>query len=153
MTVHRITRWDPMRDVFGLTARMNDLFNAYNRRTGSEDESTVEAAWVPAVDVRETGDSLVLTMEIPGIDPKAVDIAVENNRLTVSGERTFDSADEGESYHRVERAFGSFARSFRLPNRFDADNIEARSKHGVLTLVIPKREEAKPRSIKVQVEN
>jgi HSP20 family protein len=113
----------------------------------------VEAAWVPAVDVRETGDSLVLTMEIPGIDPKAVDIAVENNRLTVSGERTFESADEGESYHRVERAFGSFARSFRLPNRFDADNIEARSKHGVLTLVIPKREEAKPRSIKVQVEN
>jgi len=153
MTIHRITRWDPMRDVFGLTARMNQLFDAQARCKSTSDEPTTEAAWVPAVDVRETGDSLVLSMEIPGIDPETVDIAVENNSLTVSGERTFDSAEEGENYHRVERAFGSFARSFRLPNRFEAESIDARSRHGVLTLVIPKREEAKPRSIKVQVEN
>lgn len=150
--MQRITRWDPMRDMLGITERMGRLFDEAARRGGLEDEAGLGAMWAPAVDVRETGNQLVLSVELPGIDPNEVEISVENNRLSMRGERKFEKAEEGESYHRVERAYGSFERLFQIPASFAAEQIAAKSKHGVLTLTIPKREEAKPRSIKIAVE-
>jgi len=151
--MNRITRWDPMRDMFGISERMGRLFEEVARRPLARDEEDSLAVWAPAVDVRETADSLVLAVELPGIDPQNVEVAVENGRLSIKGERSFEKAVEGETYHRVERAYGSFERSFTLPSTFAADQIAATSKDGVLTLTIPKREEAKPRSIKVKVES
>ena len=148
-----ITRWDPMRDMFGITERMNRLFGEVARRPVARDEDDSIGVWAPAVDVRETPDRLIMTLELPGIDPKDVEVAVENNRLNIKGERIFEEAAEGESYHRVERAYGTFERTFTLPSSFAASKITAQSKDGVLTLIIPKREEAKPRSIKVKVES
>ncbi len=149
--MHRITRWDPVRDMLGITERMSRLFDEAARRGGVEDEAGLGAMWAPAVDVRESQERLVLTIELPGVDPKAVEVSVENGRLTVRGERAFEKAAEGETYHRVERVYGSFERSFQLPGHFDADKIEATSRHGVLTLSIPRREETKPRSIRIAV--
>jgi HSP20 family protein len=150
--MHRITRWDPVRDMLGITERMSRIADEYARRSAPEEEGPLTAGWAPAVDVREGVDKLVLSIELPGVDANAVEISVENNRLTVRGERTFEKAEEGETYHRVERAYGAFERSFQLPASFAAEKIEARAKNGVLTLTIPKREEAKPRSIKIAIE-
>lgn len=149
----RITRWDPMRDMLGISERMNRLFGEVMARPAARDDDDSLAVWAPAVDVKETGDSLVMIVELPGIDPKSVEVSVENNRLSIKGERHFEKAEEGAAYHRVERAYGSFERSFSVPSSFAADKIAATSKDGVLTLTIPKREEAKPRSIKVKVES
>jgi HSP20 family protein len=141
-----------MRDMLGITERMGRLFDEAARRGALDDEGGLGAMWAPAVDVRESGNQLILSVELPGIDPNEVEISVENNRLSIRGERKFEKAEEGESYHRVERAYGSFERLFQIPVSFAAEQIEAKSKHGVLTLTIPKREEAKPRSIKIAVE-
>jgi HSP20 family protein len=137
--------------MFGITERMGRLFDQVSQRGLQSDEENSIGTWAPAVDVKETEDGLTMTVELPGIDPKDVEVGVENNRLSIKGERHFEQADEGETYHRVERAYGSFERTFTLPSAYDAENIEARSKDGVLTLTIPKREEAKPRSIKVKI--
>jgi HSP20 family protein len=150
--MYRIARWDPMRDMLGITERMTRLFDEYARRGGVEDEAGLGAMWAPAVDVRESATQLVLGFELAGVDPNEVEISVENNRLTVRGERKFEKAEEGETYHRVERAYGSFERTFQIPVAFAAEMIEAKAKNGVLTLTIPKREEAKPRSIRIAVE-
>jgi HSP20 family protein len=149
-----ITRWDPLREVAVMSDRMNQLFDQLSGRSGRlSDEGSISAAWMPAVDIRETKDSLMLTVELAGIDPKDVQISVENNILSIGGERTFEQADEGETYHRVERAYGSFERTFRLPPSFRGEDIVAKAANGVLTLTVPKREEAKPRSIKVDIQN
>jgi HSP20 family protein len=146
-----ITRWDPMRDWLSMTERMGRLFGETARREGSEEGSL--GVWAPAVDVKETVDGLQMSVELPGMDPKDVEVSVENNRLSIKGERSFEQAKEGETYHRVERAYGAFERSFTLPSAFAGEKIEAKAKDGVLTLTIPKREEAKPKSIKVKIES
>jgi HSP20 family protein len=107
--------------------------------------------WAPPVDIYETGDSIVLKAELPGVDPKDVDVRVEENRLYLKGERKFEKEVKEENYHRVERSYGSFARSFALPNSIAADRVTADYKDGLLTLTLPKREEAKPKTIKVEV--
>jgi HSP20 family protein len=149
--MYRMTRWDPLRDMLGVTERMGRLFDEVSRRASADEEGGLGAMWAPAVDVRESPSQLVVSVELPGVDPNQVDISVENQRLFIRGERSFEKAEEGETYHRVERAYGSFERTFQLPASFAAEKIEAKSKNGVLTLTIPKREEAKPRSIKVAV--
>lgn len=149
-----ITGWDPRREVAVMSDRMNRLLDQLAGRSGRvADEGSIAAGWVPSVDVKETADSLVLTFELPGIDADKVDVSVENNVLSVSGERVFEKASEGEAYHRVERAYGSFERSFRLPGSFKAEDVAAKYANGVLTLTVPKREEAKPRSVKVSIES
>ncbi len=151
----QLTRWEPIREMATLTERMNRLFDEMwgrpLRRTGEEE--AMIGAWMPAVDVLETKDGLQITAELPGIDPKDVDVTIENGVLTIRGERNFEKAAEGETYHRVERVYGTFERSFTLPSSLNAEKIEARFKNGVLTLTIPKREEAKPKPIKIQVES
>jgi len=146
-----IVRWDPYREVGTLQERMNRLFDEVWGRGRREDES-VTGNWMPSVDVKETRDSLQIFAELAGIDPKDVEVTVESGVLTLKGSRSFEKAVEGESYHRVERAYGSFERSFTLPTNVDAEKIQATYRHGVLQLSLPKREEAKPKSIAIKVQ-
>lgn len=108
-------------------------------------------SWAPAVDVFEKDNDIVLRAELPGIDPKKVEIRVENNTLSLSGERNAETEVKKENYHRVERSYGKFSRSFTLPNVVDVEKIRAEYKDGILQLTLPKRDEAKPKQIQVQV--
>jgi len=109
--------------------------------------------WTPGVDIVETANDLVLKADVPGIEMKDIDIRLENGTLTIKGERKFEKDDKTSGYHRIERSYGSFARTFALPDTVDAERVEAAYKDGVLTITIPKKEMAKPRSIKVAVHN
>ena len=148
-----IVRWEPFRDLMSLQERMNRLFDESYRgtRTGNADEWALGGSWAPAVDIYEQDGNIVMKAELPGIDPKAVDIRLENNTLTLRGERKLDKEVNEDNYHRVERSYGSFSRSFTLPTVVDQGNIKAEYKDGVLKLTLPKREEAKPRQIQVNV--
>jgi HSP20 family protein len=146
-----IVRWEPFRDLVSLQERMNRLFEESFRgvtRSGNEEEWSV-GTWAPAVDIYEESPNIVLKAELPGIDPKGVDIRVENNVLTLRGERKFDTEVKRDSYHRVERAYGTFSRSFTLPSVIDTEKIQADYKDGVLTVILPKREEARLRQIQI----
>ena len=148
-----IIRWEPSRELVGLQDRMNRLFGEAYRgaaRAG-DDEWALGGSWAPAVDIFEKDGNIVLTAELPGIETKDVDIKVENNVLTLQGERKFDKELQKDNFHRVERAYGAFTRSFTLPNVVDTEKIKAEFKDGVLKLTLPKREEAKPKQIHVQV--
>ena len=143
-----VTRWEPRRGLTTLQDQINRLFSDSFDRTGEEGSLT---AWAPAVDIYETEHELVVKADLPDIDPKDLDIRVENNILTIRGERKFEKQVNEDKYLRVERSYGSFARSFTLANTVNAEAINADYQHGVLTLTIPKREEAKPKQIKVNV--
>jgi HSP20 family protein len=147
-----IVRWDPFKEMAGLQDRMNRLFDDVWGRGRRGEEEFISGGWVPPVDVRETKDSLEIAAELPGIDPKSVEVAVEGGVLSLRGTRTFEKAAEGETYHRVERAYGAFERSFTLPGNVDAERIQATYRNGVLHLSVPKREEAKPKSISIKIE-
>jgi HSP20 family protein len=149
-----IVRWEPFRDLVGLQDRMNRLFDDSFRgltRGSADDDWALGGTWAPAVDIFEQDGNVVLKAELPGIDPKEVDIRLENNVLTLRGERKVDDEVKRESYHRVERAYGTFSRSFTLPSVVDQEKIKADYHDGVLTLTLPKREEAKPKQITVNV--
>ena len=113
-------------------------------------ESLGEDSWLPAVDVRESDDQFVFTAELPGLGKKDVSITIENKVLTVSGERTFEGKKENQNYHRIERSYGTFARSFTLPHEVDQEKIEATFENGLLTIRIPKAEEVKPHRIQIK---
>ena len=142
------TRWESFRGVNTLQDQFNRLFNDVFDRKGEESSLT---AWAPAADIYETEHELVVKADLPEVDPKDLDIRVENNILTIRGERKFEKKVNEDNYLRVERAYGSFARSFTLANTVNSDAIKADYQDGVLTLTIPKREEAKPKQIKVNV--
>jgi HSP20 family protein len=143
-----LTRWEPFRRATSLQDQVNRLFSDVLERKGEESSLT---AWAPSVDIYETEHELVVKADLPEIDPKDLDIRVENNILTIRGERKFEKSVSEENYLRVERAYGSFARSFTLANTVNSEAIKADYQNGVLTLSIPKREEAKPKQIKVNV--
>ena len=143
-----IARWEPFRGVTTLQGQINRLFNDAFERTGEESNLS---AWTPAVDIYETEHELVVKADLPDVDPQDLDIGVENNILTIRGERKFENEVNEENYLRVERSYGSFSRSFSLANSVKSDAIKADYQNGVLTLSIPKREEAKPKQIKVNV--
>jgi len=144
-----LNRFEPFRGTSTLQDQMNHLFNEAFERTSEEANLT---AWAPAVDIYETEHELVVKADIPEIKPEELDIRVENNILTIRGERKFEEKVSENNYLRVERSYGSFSRSFSLSNTVNAEAIKADYKNGVLTLSIPKREEAKPKQIKVNVE-
>jgi HSP20 family protein len=149
-----IVRWEPFRDLMTVQDRMNRIFDDAFRgaaRPGSEEDWALGGSWAPAVDIFENEGNLVLKAELPGIDPKDVDVRVENNVLTLRGERKFETEVKREQYHRVERAYGTFSRSFTLPNVVDTDKIKAEFKDGVLRVTLPQREEAKPKQISIAV--
>jgi HSP20 family protein len=114
-------------------------------------EPQTNRPWTPAVDIYETENDLVLKADVPDVDQKAIDVRVENQTLTIAGERKFEAQDSGKGFHRIERPYGTFVRSFAVPNTFDTDKIGAEYKNGVLTVTLPKKEAAKPRQIKVEV--
>jgi len=144
-----LTRWDPFRDMVALQNRMNRLFD--EQYGGSREEALTTGAFVPPVDIYEDEHSIQLKLEVPGIDEKDLDIKVENNVLTVSGERKFEKEEKEENFHRVERRYGSFSRSFTLPNTVETENIQADYDNGVLKIRLAKRAEAKPKQIKVNI--
>ena len=143
-----LTRWEPFRGAATLQDKVNRLFSDVFERNSEESSLT---AWAPSVDIYETEHELVVKADLPEVDPKDLDIRVENNILTIRGERKFEKKVSEENYLRVERAYGSFARSFTLANTVNSEAIKADYQSGVLTLSIPKKEEAKPKQIKVNV--
>jgi len=145
-----IVRWEPFRDAMTSQREFDRLFKeAFTPFFGEGELST--RTWAPPVDIYETADSIVLKAELPGVDPKDVEVKVEDNSLFLKGERRFEKEVKNENYHRVERSYGSFARSFSLPNSIEAEKVKAEYKNGLLTLTLPKREEAKPKTIKIDV--
>ena len=147
MTV--LTRFEPFRAMSTLQDQINRVFNETFERRGDESNLTT---WAPAVDIFETQNELVVKADLPDLDPKDLDIRVENNILTIRGERKFERNVSEDNYLRVERAYGTFSRSFSLSNTVNTESIKAEYNNGVLTLHVPKREEAKPKQIKVNVE-
>ena len=145
-----IVRWEPFRDLMTTQREFDRLFGgAFSPVLAGGEVST--RTWAPPVDIYENGDNLVLKAELPGINPNEVEIRVEDNTLYLKGERKFEKEVKEENYHRVERSYGSFARSFSLPNTVDSEKVNAEYKDGVLTLTMPKKEEAKPKTIKINV--
>ena len=140
-----LQRWDPFRDLANLHQDMNRLFNQ-----SWGDSSDIQAgSWAPHMDVYETADAFVVEMDLPGMNSESIDVTLDQNLLTVRGERTFEEKVSQENYHRIERRYGSFGRTISLPSRVDAEGIQAAFRDGVLEVTVPKVEEAKPRKIKV----
>lgn len=144
-----IVKVDPFREFAAMQDRMNRLFgNVYLR----DEDTGIRGSWMPAVDIFETEQhDLVLKAELPGLSQEQIDVTVENGTLVLKGEKKFDPQVKEEYYRRIERTYGTFHRSFTLPNTVDASRVTAEFKNGVLTVTLPFREEAKPRSINVQV--
>ncbi len=142
--MNSLTRWDPFRNLSSLQDQMNRLFDIAMPRHGDD---SVLTSWAPAVDIYETENELVLKADLPEINEKDLDVRIENNTLTVRGERKFDREVKEDNYLRVERAYGSFSRSFSLPNTVDSEKIKADYRNGVLTVEMPKRAESKPKQV------
>jgi HSP20 family protein len=143
-----ITRWDPFREVSVLQNRLNSLFRDFNEGDGGP---LTTASFVPAVDIYEDAQKVVLKLEVPGIEEKDLDIRVENHTLTVKGERKFEKEEKEENFHRIERRYGSFFRAFTLPTTVDTENVKASYSAGVLKLELNKKAEAQPKQIKINV--
>jgi HSP20 family protein len=147
MTV--LTRWEPFREFSTLQDRMNRLFR--DSFSEGQEEALTTSRFAPAVDVYEDEHNITLKIEVPGIDEKDIDVRLENNTLTVHGERKFEKDEKEENYRRVERQYGSFTRSFTLPTTVDAESISANYDKGILKIKLVKKAEAKPKQIKVNV--
>ena len=141
-----ITRLDPFREMNTLQSNLNRIFQDFGR---GSDELLTSGTFVPPVDIYEDDQNIDLKMEIPGIDPKDINISMENNTLMVRGERKFEKDLKEENFHRIERRYGAFTRSFSLPNTVDGEHVSAQYDNGILSIQLPKRAEAKPKQIKV----
>ena len=144
-----ITRWDRFRNISTLQEQVNRLFE--NSVPGGRGESSALTSWAPAVDIYETENELVLKADLPDINENDLDIRVENNMLTIRGERKFEQKVKEDNYLRIERTYGSFSRSFGLPNTVNTEGIKAEYKNGVLAVEMPKRAESKPKQVKVNL--
>jgi HSP20 family protein len=145
-----ITRFDPFREFATIQNRMNRLFRDSYGPEGQE-EALTTASFAPPVDVYEDEHNVTLKIEVPGIDEKDIDVRIENNTLTVHGERKFEKEEKEENYRRVERQYGSFTRTFTLPTTVDQESVQADYEKGVLKVKLAKKQEAKPKQIKVNV--
>lgn len=150
-----LTRWEPINDISNLSQRMDRMFEELMgrglRRLAEDDR--VRGSWSPAVNILEKKDAIVITADLPGLKAEDVDVTVDNGVLTIRGERRLEEASEGETYHRVERVYGAFERTFTLPNSVDVNRIDATFRNGEMVVTLPKREESKPRAVKVAVES
>jgi HSP20 family protein len=146
-----VIRWTPFRELSTVQDRVNRLFEDVMKNPYRADEGLASAAWAPAVDIYETDKEIVLKAELPEMQEKDIDIKVEDNVLSITGERRMEKEVKEENYHRIERAYGSFNRSFTLPRTVDREGIKAAYKDGVLRVALPKREETKPKQIKIEV--
>lgn len=143
-----IVRYDPFRDLRTLQEEVNRLFST-NLTRAFGDEGIARGAWAPSVDIYENKDQIVLEAELPGMNQDDFDLSIENNVITLRGERKFEKTDEADNYHRVERSYGAFTRSFTLPQTVSAEGATAEYNNGVLRVTLPKREETKARRIQV----
>jgi len=143
-----ISRWDPFRDLSLLQDRMNRLFDETGRGHRG-DEPAATTTWSPSVDIFETEGEIIVKAELPGIDRKDILLNLEKNVLTLKGERKFEKETKEENYHRIERAYGGFSRAFSIPATVDEEKIRADYKDGVLKIALPKKEQVKPKQIKI----
>jgi HSP20 family protein len=143
-----VTKWEPLKDLMSLQERMNRLFEETFSH-GFQDTGT--EAWYPAADIVEKQDTIIIKLEIPEVGQQDIDISMEGNVLTVKGKRQLEEGANREDYHRLERPYGRFSRSFKLPAIVDHEKITASHKDGILRLVLPKKEESTPKQIKVEV--
>jgi HSP20 family protein len=148
-----VSRWDPFRDLTSIQEEINQMFDRVfgRRETGQRREGGLTTtAWAPSVDISERKDAFVVTAEVPGIKPEDIEVTLEDGLLTIKGERRMEEETSDRQYHRVERRYGSFRRSITLPSQVQADAIDASYSEGVLQVVVPKAEEAKPKKITVR---
>lgn len=140
-----LTRWEPLREMARLQDEMSRLFDERLFKAGES------VGWTPACDIYEDDEVVMLRFELAGVEAKDVEVRFDNGVLTLRGERKLEKEEKRDNYHRIELAYGTFTRSFSLPSTVDADKIRAESKNGILTVTLPKKAEAKPRSIQVKV--
>lgn len=143
-----LIRWNPFQDLVSIQDEMNRMFDSYFSRKPGGGEMMI---WNPVVDISETEEEITVAAEVPGIKKEDIKITIQDNVLTLSGEKNEEKEEKNKQYHRVERSFGSFQRSFSLPSSVSADKIKAKYKDGILVVVLPKSEESKPKEIQVKV--
>ena len=147
-----IVRWlDPFRDLSSIQERMNQIFEDALARSRGREEGLRSGMWTPAVDIYENNDSVVVKAELPGVEKDQISVEVKDGILSLRGERRFEKEVKEESYHRIERSYGSFQRSFSLPVSVDQEKVTAHFRNGVLEVTLPKKEQAKPKQIQVNV--
>jgi HSP20 family protein len=147
-----LTRWDPFRDLQSLQDRMNRLFSESVARVTGKPDEVFGGNWAPTVDIYDDDHEFVVKADLPGLEIKDIDLHIQENILTLKGERHMEKEVEKDRYHRIERSYGSFQRSFTLPNIVDPEKVKARFKDGVLEIRIPKLERAKPKQIQVETQ-
>ncbi len=145
-----IIRWRPFSEMTNLQREMNRMFDTFMRTP--EEEDSFKGTWSPEVDIKESSDAIIIQAELPGMKKEEIKLSIRDNTLQMSGEKKMEDEKKGETYHRVERAYGSFLRTFTLPSMVDASKIHAVFKDGVLHLTLPKAEESKPREISIKAE-
>ena len=146
-----LVRWDPFRELEEMSGRLNRIFARSEARTSNGKETMIIADWTPSVDISETEGEYQIKAEIPDVRKDDVKVTVEDGVLTIQGRRNQEKEEKGTKYHRIERSYGSFARTFSLPDVIEADKVNAEFKDGVLNLRLPKSEKAKPKAIEVKV--
>lgn len=146
-----LTRWDPFDDLLRIQERMNRMFEDSLSRTPGGGRNLPDGNWVPAVDIYETSDRVVVMADLPGVEREDIELRIESNTLILSGERRMKKNVDEDNYHRVERGHGTFHRSFTLPTTIDQDRIRAEHRNGILEVSLPKTEGGQPKTISVQV--
>lgn len=149
--MNTLTRWDPFKEMDELNKRLNSLFSLSPSRQANGKEAMTVAEWLPLVDITEDDKQYLIKAELPEVPKDAVKVTVENGVLTLSGERKFEKEEKDRKYHRIERAYGSFTRSFTVPDDADDSKVSAEFKEGVLTVRLTKNEKARPKSVEVKV--
>jgi HSP20 family protein len=146
-----LIRWDPFREMSSLQERMNRLMSDYRTRSPFGEEEMAQGAWIPAVDIYETKEAIILNVELPGVTKEDISLEVKDSTLTIKGEKKLEKDVKEENFHRMERTYGSFTRAFTLPTTVQQDKVKAKFRDGILEIMLPKAEEAKPKHIKVDV--
>ena len=150
--MNAVTRWDPFKELEDMQSRLNTLFGrAPVRKNGDKEEALTVAEWAPLVDITEDDKEYLIKAELPEVKKEDIKLTVDEDVLTITGERKYEKEEKGKKYHRVERAYGSFMRSFTLPEDADGSKVSADCKDGLLKVHLPKSERAKPKSIEVKV--
>ena len=149
-----ITKWNPAKELLNIDREFRKMFDTFNNRFGIKkevDEEYESAVWMPMTDIAETDNEYLLKLDLPGIDKKDVKLTISNGELQISGDRKEEKITEKATFHRVERTFGKYYRSFRLPEKIKAEEIKAEFVNGTLSITIPKAEEVKPKEIEIKV--
>lgn len=149
--INTLARYEPLQELEEIQNRLSSFFGRSPRRRGNGHGDLALADWAPMADISEDENEYVIKAELPELKKEDVKVTVENNVLTISGERNFEKEEKKKKYHRVERAYGRFARSFALPDNADASKVKAEFKDGMLTVHLPKSEKAKPKQIEVKI--